>query len=197
MELIKEDISTIIIAGGKGRRFGRPKYDVIFKGRRLVDIAVEFARQFGGRISVACGSFNCNLSGGIRTFNDIISGCGPLGGIYSALHYSETQWILIMPVDMPNLSVEIYNILSQNIIDERSPVAAVSNKGLEPLVSIWPRSAVNQVEKMIKAGNYSIRDCLKALRFKAVKINGEHNENKEDPFYNINTQQDLIIKPTD
>lgn len=37
-------VAAIILAGGKGTRFGQPKYTVTLRGRRLVDMAVDLVR---------------------------------------------------------------------------------------------------------------------------------------------------------
>ena len=190
---MRDDISLTIIAGGKGSRFGRPKYNALFKGKRLIDRAVTIAKKISSKISVSCGILDCNLPAIVTPLRDIVPECGPLGGIYTALHYSTEQWIAVMPVDMPFLSEKIYEFLLQNRGDEDIPLAAVSGKGLEPLVSIWPKSAEKIVEEQVLEGKYSIRRCLKILRAEEIKIPQRFCGKGEDPFYNINTQQDLIV----
>ena len=189
---MKNKISTTIIAGGKGSRFGRPKYNVVFKGKKLIDAAIALAAEFSDSIFVSCGTLNCDLPDHVTALKDIIPDCGPLGGIYSALHYSNARWNIIMPVDMPYLSAQIYNTLLTYIETTDAPIVAVSQNGLEPLVSIWPKSAEKIVEKFVLEGNYSIRGCLKALNFRSVTITEQLNEAGEDCFYNINTRQDLM-----
>jgi len=186
-------ISTTIIAGGKGSRLGRPKYDVRFKNRRLIDIAIDLAKNLSEHISVTCGTMTCNLLESVVVLKDITPNCGPIGGIYTALHHSESQWLVVMPVDMPYLSTEVYNILLQSINDNK-PVAAISEKGLEPLVSIWPKSSEEVVNEFIKEKKYSIRHCLKALQYEGIQIPKLIGKSKNDYFFNINTEQDLLQK---
>ena len=192
---MKNNISATIIAGGKGSRFGKPKYDIKFGDKRLIDIAIELAGNFSNDISVACGVIECKLPPSVIPLKDIFPGCGPLGGIYTALYHSKKPWILVMPVDMPLLSAGVYDILIRQLKGE-CPVAAVSKEGLEPLVSVWPVSAVKTVEGFIKRGNYSIRKCLKTLEHKEVIIDELFSNGGGDFFYNINTQQDLRQKTT-
>ena len=184
-------ISTTIIAGGKGSRLGRPKYDVLFKNRRLIDIAIDLAKNLSEHISVTCGTMTCNLPESVVVLKDITPNCGPIGGIYTALHHSESQWLVVMPVDMPYLSINIYDFLLQNI-EKNRPIAAISEKGLEPLVSIWPKSAEYMMKKFIEEKNYSIRNCLKALHYEGIQMSELLVMSDNDYFFNINTRQDLL-----
>ncbi len=188
---MKTNISTTIIAGGKGSRLGRPKYDVYFQKKRLLDIALDLAKGLSEDISVVCGTMTCKLPEKVMMLKDITPNCGPIGGIFTALHHTKTQWLAVMPVDMPYLSKEVYDLLLQNIDKER-PVVAVSKKGLEPLVSIWPKSSEDMIRKFIEKKKYSIRHCLKALQYEGIYIADLLVDPVNDYFFNINTKEDLL-----
>src|SRR5918996_651799 len=46
-------VTAIVLAAGHGTRFGRPKYDVTLRGRRLVDLAVDLVRPHCRDVVVA------------------------------------------------------------------------------------------------------------------------------------------------
>jgi molybdopterin-guanine dinucleotide biosynthesis protein A len=189
-KIFLENLTTVVLAGGKSRRFGSQKSAARLRNKSLLEISLEIALKISNQVLVIRGQEKIPLPRNIKSFPDIIFNKGPLGGIYSALSFSETDYIAILPVDMPLLCSEIYEYLITNFQFDK-PIAAVSRKGLEPLVSIWPQKHLKLVENLIKQNNLSIWNCIEES--KAIKINFSklYPEISDKCFYNINTKEDL------
>ena len=53
--MISKNISAAIIAGGKSTRFGGPKVWAEFRGKRLIDHAVDLAQDIAGQVFIVNG----------------------------------------------------------------------------------------------------------------------------------------------
>ena len=97
---------SLLLAGGKSSRMGEDKAGLVLEGKTLLDRSLALLEKTGaGRIL---------LSGDIPGYDclpDLIPECGPPGGLHAALHFINREFdlddslLLIMPVDMPLLSV--------------------------------------------------------------------------------------------
>jgi len=184
------EISVAVIAGGKSQRFGSSKLFAEFNGKRLLDIALEIAISICPNVMLITNEDAWEFDPNVQIFADNFTDMGPLAGIQSALQNSKTEWTAVLPVDMPFLTVDIYNYLWQFCTNER-PVAAESAKGLEPLVSIWPKNALDQIELSLKQGELGIFRCLKKLNAEIANPCRDMQNYNEQSFVNINKQIDL------
>ncbi len=184
-----ENVSTAIIAGGKSRRFGAPKTEALLREQTLLEHAVQFAQGLGPRVLVI-GNLEYPETESLTVYRDIITGCGPVCGIYTALYHLESEWLAVMPVDMPGLHSSIYRFLYP-LAKHQRPVVARSHKGLEPLVSLWPRTALIAFEQAIARKQYRLYKILEQM--KAVEAPLVQSMPDYDPqwFVNINYKTDL------
>lgn len=184
------NVTVAIIAGGKSQRFGEPKALAKFGQQTLMDFSLQLARRLSRRIFVVSGNNEYHLPVGIKVYSDLLPERGPLGGIHTALFYSATPYLATLPCDMPLLSVRVYQILHQHLKAGR-PVVAVSEKGWEPLVAIWPREALPIVEAYLMSEQLSLRNVLQALEVVEVSMPRHLTPYDPDIFFNINTKNDL------
>lgn len=182
--------TAAVLAGGKSKRFGRRKEQVLYQNRTLLEHAINLAEQIGEEILVISDVRDFKLPPHISRFPDLIPDCGPLGGIYTAMHYASQKCLAVIPCDMPLLKVDIYRLLF-SAYQGNEPVVAVSQNGVEPLVSIWPVSVKSVLRKHIQKQNLSLRDILTQLHRRLVSIAPVLNASHPACFVNVNYQQDL------
>jgi molybdopterin-guanine dinucleotide biosynthesis protein A len=185
------DLSVAILAGGQSTRFGTPKIEAQLNHRSLLDIAIQTASKISDKVMLICG---CSPIHGYRNFisyMDIIPGCGPMGGLFTALHYTDKPFLASFPCDMPFLSAELYQILHKVTLSAR-PAVALSTRGMEPLLAIWPvQLSLPCLEVCMKDGKYSLFRALKQLNAAEVNIPENIKHYHPDLFCNINYQEDL------
>ncbi|KAA3614775.1 MAG: molybdenum cofactor guanylyltransferase [Calditrichaeota bacterium] len=185
-----KNVTSALIAGGKSRRFGSSKLLATFDEKRLIDHALDIAVTIS-KDTIIIGNLESSIPvGNIPVYKDIISGCGPLCGIYTALHKASQKYVAVLPVDMPLLSPDVYRFLYPSLTEER-PVVALSHKGLEPLVSIWPVSVLTEFEMAIKKGEYKLYKLLQKFRAKEIDLASFMPNYQEMWFKNINYKEDL------
>lgn len=185
------NVTAALIAGGKSKRFGSPKHMAGYGDRRLIDYAVETALSISAD-TIIISNFKDEIpSFNVPIYDDLVKDCGPLGGIYTALHYARGKYVAVLPVDMPLLNLKIYRMLYPSCKTEK-PVTACSHKGIEPLVSIWPASIAKELKKQIDRRDFRIHYLLRKL--KATEINFASLPGyKHYWFENINYKKDLEI----
>lgn len=89
--------SVLVLCGGKSSRMGRDKALLQLEGETLL------ARI--KRLGVALGAQQVLVSRNEPGFiQDLVHDAGPMAGIAAALPHCLTNWLLILPVDMPLLT---------------------------------------------------------------------------------------------
>lgn len=184
------DASAAVIAGGKSSRFGSPKAAAILMDRQLIDYSIQAGYRISNEVFLVTADtvpFNNPFAPAIV---DIYPDCGPMGGILTALLYATKPYVCTLPCDMPMISTEMFQVLNAHKTASR-PVVARSEKGLEPLVAIWPVPAWNVLYYFIREDKNSIRHALWELEAIEVYIPGEIADYTPDLFTNINFREDL------
>lgn len=92
-------LSGLVLAGGQSRRMGQDKALMSYHGHSLLEHASSLLKRAGCQQVL----ISRNQPGYL---NDILPDHGPLGGVHAALNALHAgDELLVVPVDMPNLSV--------------------------------------------------------------------------------------------
>ncbi len=186
---MSEQMTAAIIAGGKSRRFGAPKTEAFLARKTLLEHAVDIARRISETVDII-GRMDYKPRGAHAVHPDLVSGCGPVCGIFTALYYCEKPWLAVLPVDMPLLNPAVYRFLYPLAKNNR-PVVARSHKGMEPLVSIWPKNTLAAFEQAIESGAYRLHKLIESENGIVVSLPERMPEYRAEWFININYKKDL------
>ena len=186
-------IETIcILAGGKGRRLGAEKWLLTLKGRRLLDYAVDIAKQItkglNVQIIVASGQNDIRLAG-IESVRDL-KGKGPIAGLYVSLLRSSS---LIFPCDMPFLTSEFLYCLLEKSIACDITICRIKDK-LQPQVGVYSNKCLPYIEDNIERNQLSLLELIKNRGLAINIIKEQEVKNYGAPerlFFNINTREDF------
>ena len=114
-------ILSVVLAGGKSKRFGQDKSQVKLKGKILIDyILSEIIDEFNEILIVANQNINFIKSNKISLIKDFKEGQGPLGGVLSAMKWikknnKKYSWISTFPTDTPFFTKKILRNFYKNI----------------------------------------------------------------------------------
>ena len=109
MSTTVNDITAVILAGGQGRRMGGQDKGLIeFNGKALVEILIaELERQSLGIMINANRNLDRYRDYGFPVINDQLQDYqGPLAGFASAMDSVDTDFILTLPCDGPQLAAD-------------------------------------------------------------------------------------------
>lgn len=185
-------ITGAVLAGGKSRRFGRNKALERFRGKRLLERAIESVRPFCDTVMVVANEIELYSDVGVMLASDIIPHQGPLGGIYTALLRSPSEWVLVKAVDMPFLIPTLAALL----IDAKLGFDAVvpeQDGAYEPLLALYSRRCLPAIARQLGAPDD--RRVVGFYRKIKLRVVAEGEWRKVDPdalsFRNANTPSDL------
>ena len=187
--------NLIILAGGKGRRLGKEKAFLEVGGRKLLDRVLDqlkLIQRQDEKIIIVTQETGCFRSyENVEIKEDIISGRGPLEGIYSGLVFSQTKYSLVLACDMPFLSAELLDFMLRIKRDYQVLIPRPSDQ-MEPLVAIYSREILPIIEELLGQGNRRVSNLFSYLRVRYL------NEREivrfgqpERLFFNVNTLTDL------
>jgi molybdenum cofactor guanylyltransferase len=185
------ELAAFILAGGKSSRMGTDKAFVAYRGRTLLECALDLARSVTVDVRIVGDPGKFAAFGPV--VQDSFPGCGPLGGIHAALRASSCDWNLVLAVDMPFVSASLLRYLIGRARDSSARVTVPrSGKGFQPLCAVYRPEFADTAEHALQQGRYKI-DALFANESTEV-IHEEELEAKgfsAEMFRNLNTPQEL------
>lgn len=186
----------IILAGGRGQRFGKEKYLILLNNQSLLERVMTSIESICNEILVVTSrELYHEISGKnlkAKIIVDALSGKAAMGGLYTGLTYSNTNYAIVVASDMPFLNSRLMQYMIDNI-DGFDAVVPRINEFIEPLHAIYSKNCIENIKKLIDNDNLSLAKLLQTINTKYIS-----NEEIElfDPchlsFFNINTQLDLI-----
>jgi len=185
------EISSVILAGGKSKRFGKNKAFLKVGNKILINLIVDKTRKLSDELIIVTNTPEKFYYLNVKLTKDIIKNKGPLGGIYTGLYIAKNKSILVIACDMPFLNTPlIKHIISYS--QEYDVVIPKIDKFLEPIHAIYSKQCLKPIKRLLDTNNLKIIDFFSDVNVKFVK-------NKEikryDPkflsFFNINTLSDL------
>src|SRR5262249_37974960 len=188
-----DQLTGFVLAGGKSTRMGRDKAKVVLApgGQTLLETALTAVRAVAKEVFIIGSP---DVYGGYGpAFTDVFPGCGPLGGIHTALSHTKTELNLIIGVDTPFLSASLLAYLTERALAARPMVTAPVIKAYpQPLCAVYARDFLPIATAALKAGNYKIVPLFPGGRTLLV---AEAALAKfaftAEMFDNLNTQEDL------
>ncbi len=123
---------------------GRDKASLPFQGVTLLDHVAQIVNEaLAGEGAVAIIGLP-DGRGGIAypVYRDRVAGCGPMGGIATALSISATDWNLVAACDMPNLDAATLRLLLNRAKTSKANCVLASREGSdepEPLCGVYHR----------------------------------------------------------
>ena len=120
-------------------------------------------------------------------------GLGPLGGVLSAMKWikenqKDFKWIATFPVDTPFFKRQILKDFIQNINFNESDLFFIkSNNTRHNIFGLWSMNLLDKLEKDLKNGERKVELWANNTGVKIINMEFSNN----DPFFNINTKEDL------
>lgn len=103
------EISAFILAGGKSSRMGSDKAFLELNGLSLLARALALATKLTEQVRIVGDA--AKFVPFEHVLADVYPGRGPLGGVHAALASSQSEFNLILGVDLPFLHVQVLKFL--------------------------------------------------------------------------------------
>jgi molybdopterin-guanine dinucleotide biosynthesis protein A len=158
-------VHGFVLAGGRSSRMGQDKALLPFRGRPMVEIAVEKLRSFCAEVSIA-GNRD-DLSSIAPVAHEPRIDIGPGAGIEAGLLACQQPWALVLPVDVPLVPVELLRNWTVATLEQGEAGALVSflivGRDRQPAFSTWQRSCLPAVAASLDAGERRLNGLLDSI----------------------------------
>lgn len=181
--------AVVILAGGEGRRIGGEKPRRMLGGKTLMARAEAMARHWSDLSAASIrtsGQVNCTA---LDCIFDEPGIDGPLAGLVAALRFARDagrEAVLTIPADMPFLPADLAGRLTQAIGNAAAALARSGGR-LHPVCGLWSTRTLETLPGYLASKRLS----LKGLAETAGCIAVDWPATPIDPFFNINSEEDL------
>jgi len=188
------NILGVVLAGGKSQRFGEDKSQVKLGDKLLIDyILSEIIDEFNEVLVVSNNRISFKESKKISLITDFKKDLGPLGGVLTAMKWAKEnnknyQWISTFPADTPFFKNQILKDFFKCInLSESKLFFIKSNNTRHNIFGLWSIDLMDKLEKDLNKGERKVEVWANSIGVKSINMKFEN----EDPFFNINTKDDL------
>jgi molybdenum cofactor guanylyltransferase len=190
-------IAGFILAGGESSRMGVDKGLLEIAGEPMIVRAARLVESVVGAPAVVVGTPEKYRGLGLRAIADDWPGCGPLGGIATALRASEADWNLMVACDLPYLTREWLEFLLQRARDSAEEAVVPMNltpankRGAEPLCAVYHKGCEPTLRRALERGVRKVTDGLAELRVEVIEPAAWKGFDSDGLlFKNVNTSAD-------
>lgn len=149
------DVTGFVLAGGRSSRMGEPKAFLEFRGKPLIEIALEKVRAVAAEVRVVGPREKFDCYGTV--VEDIFPDRGPLGGIHAALVSAETELNLMVAVDMPFVPEGFLRFLIGEARRSKALVTApLAAGGNQPLCAAYRKDFAEVAQAALQQGRNKI-----------------------------------------
>ena len=191
-------IAGLILAGGQGRRMGGDKALRLLGGKPLLGHAITRASPQVGPLAISANGSVRLADFGLPILADgVPSFAGPLAGILAGLDWAAALGVALIasfPCDAPFFPLDLVARLAEARQREGAVLACATSAGrMHPVFGLWPTSLRAALRVALrddgirKVADWCARYRVATVDFPAAPF---------DPFFNINTPEDLAEAET-
>jgi len=189
-------LTVAIIAGGKSSRMGTDKSFVALLGKPLIEHIIARVADLGQDETLLVTNRPADYAHlSLPMYTDVLPEKGSLGGIYTALHYSGSEYTLVTACDMPFVNPKLLRYMIGLIDSDGGPfdVTAPRVEGYpEAMHAIYSKACLEPIRQRLDADKLKIIGFYDDVR---VRYIDEPEYQPIDPkglsFFNANTPEEL------
>ena len=194
-----KNITAIILSGGKSSRIGTDKALLKLGNRKVIEVIFSVLDKIFQNIIIITNKIDEFRFLNTDLYTDIFPGFGPLSGIHSGLHHSETERNFVISVDMPLITYDLISYIG-NYKSMKDIIIPTSPKKYYVLCALYKKSCLDvaenllkkaSTEKSIKSGKSSVKlfDLINIMKTEYLDISRK-NFYTNDIMLNMNTLED-------
>ena len=192
----EHNILGAILAGGKSKRMGKDKLFLSLNNKKLIEHTIDKVQKYLKDLIIVTNQENeFFVKNNLITVKDCIDGqLGPLVGILTAMNWAKKNspncsWIASFPCDTPFFPESVISKFIKESKKNKSLILCASSHGRKHnIFGLWSLELYDKLyydlvnNKIRKVQDWTDKNGIKNLDF---------TFDKYDPFFNINTSEDL------
>jgi len=194
----EDNILGAILAGGQSKRMGKDKLFLELNNKKLIEHTIDKVKKYLKTVIIITNQDNEFFSkNNLTTVKDCVEGqLGPLVGILTAMKWAKENlnkcsWIATFPCDTPFFPESIIKSFIEESEKKESLILCASSHGRKHnIFGLWSLDLYDKLKndlinkKIRKVQDWTEKNKIKNLEFKFKDY---------DPFFNINTEEDLAF----
>lgn len=175
-------VAGAVLTGGASRRMGRSKALIDVAGRPMGRRVADVLLAAGCDPVVLVGGDGEELAPlGLPVVPDEHPGCGPLGGVLTALRAAQGD-VVVVACDLPSLTPEVVHaVLAAATAHPDADVAVARTDQLEPGCALWRPSAAAVVAAAFGAGERAVHRAIALVEHVEVRVPAHALRNVNEP----------------
>ena len=157
-------------------------------GKTLLETVVGICQPVCNSIIISSNNPDHSVYG-YPVIADEQKDCGPIGGIYSCLKQSETEWNFVIGVDTPFVTTAFVEYLLFQT-GNSDAVVPVNHGKTEPLVALYNKNCLPVIQSQIGLSQFKLQNTLALLRTQFIEVDQWLNKSPL-LFNNLNRPEDF------
>jgi molybdenum cofactor guanylyltransferase len=191
------EVTGFVLAGGASRRMGRPKHELKLDGETMLMRQLRLLHAVCGSTVILGPPERVRPQGPeaalVPVIADRIPGCGPLGGIYTGLSITRTDYNLLLGCDLPFIEAAFLRLLCRCAMEGQADVTVPmrGRRDYQPVCAVYRRRALAVVRSSILRRDYKVTGFFHRVICQTVAL-GDLREWGYDwrIFTNVNTPEE-------
>ncbi|HDQ40369.1 MAG TPA: molybdenum cofactor guanylyltransferase [Desulfonatronum sp.] len=197
-------LAGIVLAGGKSTRLGQDKAGIVFSGASLLCRTVDLLRRHCSTVCVVgrnpaneCAArAGRDLDNDLPWLLDLVPGCGPAGGIATALKVLQRP-CLVLSCDLPLMDDATVTRLIRGRTEKPEQAVMTTFQQqetgyIEALTAIYELEALPLLETALARRLFQLNRILS----EPLRHHLPYRRNEAIPFFNVNHPADLSLLRT-
>ena len=194
----EHNILGAILAGGQSKRMGKDKLFLELNNKKLIEHTIDKVKKYLKQVIIITNQKNeFFFEKNLITVEDCIEGqLGPLVGILTAMkwakdNFKKCSWVATFPCDTPFFPESIISKFIEESKKKESLMLCASSHGRKHnIFGLWSLDLYDKLyNDLVNNKVRKVQDWTKANNIK----NLEFEFKDYDPFFNINTAEDLEL----
>lgn len=181
------NVTGVLLAGGRSRRMGCDKALLEYKGEAFSSRALNVLKTYFTEVLIA-GDRPDLATPETPCWVDHYPGSS-LGGIHTGLRAAQTDWICVIPCDMPYPDGRII----EGLLGLREGAEAVvprTEEGYEPVFALYHKNCLPRIEALLRRDHHRIYDLYQRIKVRYLEPSDLPPDWRQS-LLNINTPEQL------
>lgn len=198
------NITGIILAGGKSKRMGLNKSFLKIGEMTLIERTAELMKSLFARVLLITNSPEEYKFLDLEIFEDVYKNVGPLAGIHSGLVHSVTENNFVISCDMPLIDKGVIDFVINYKTDK--PITITKADGfIQQLCGLYSKKVLPEIVRLIEEDSIKtnsdqqekceckVLQLVQNLNAEIIDIAIEYEKYEEGMFLNMNRPGDFEV----
>lgn len=160
------NITGVILVGGKSRRMGQDKAFLMIEGLPVIERIIQTLQCCFKQLLLVGDRPERFVQHHLPVVPDIYPGSS-LGGLYTGLHTAKTDRIFVTSCDIPFPNSGLIKLICADT-EPYDAVIPATQGGPEPLFGLYHKACLPAMQAALEAGNFRITALLQQLQIKTI-----------------------------